>query len=456
MKLHQTAHILSTYSADTFGVCSALFELGGMIVMHDPSGCNSTYTTHDEPRWYDTDSLIFISGLNEQDAVLGRDDRFIRDVTESARQFEPAFICIIPSQITFLIGTDMKALTRIIGQQTSIPCFTLPTNSMHYYARGIYYALEWLATWACQQQDSTSACPQADQTVAASPAPAQITSTAHPTNPLRVNLLGVTPQDFSLNDADTAMKEWLQTAGFSPQSCWAMGETLDSLIHSTEADVNLVVTYGGLGAARILQQEKGIPYVIGTPIGAMQELLAVALRATAEDKQIRSPYLNGISPTTGQTDSTASLSTLTAAPPLSLSSAPMSAGTVDNPAALADAQSAPMQPQLIVGESIYAQSLAAALEAAGCGHYQVIVPVETERTLLRPDTLQLTDETDLIPRFAKARTIIADPMYAPIITADAQLIRLPHEGFSGRLYAKEIPNLITRSGFTALRAKCPQ
>ena len=134
----------------------------------------------------------------------------------------------------------------------------------------------------------------------------------------------------------------------------------------------------------------------------------------------------------------------------------MSAGTVDNPAALADAQSAPMQPQLIVGESIYAQSLAAALEAAGCGHYQVIVPVETERTLLRPDTLQLTDETDLIPRFAKARTIIADPMYAPIITADAQLIRLPHEGFSGRLYAKEIPNLIARSGFTALRAKCPQ
>ena len=154
MKLHQTAHILSTYSADTFGVCSALFELGGMIVMHDPSGCNSTYTTHDEPRWYNTDSLIFISGLNEQDAVLGRDDRFIRDTIESARQFQPAFICIIPSQIAFLIGTDMKALARIITQQTAIPCFTLPTNSMHYYESGIYYALEWLASWACGQRNT--------------------------------------------------------------------------------------------------------------------------------------------------------------------------------------------------------------------------------------------------------------------------------------------------------------
>ena len=90
------------------------------------------------------------------------------------------------------------------------------------------------------------------------------------------------------------------------------------------------------------------------------------------------------------------------------------------------------------------------------GHYQVIVPVETERALLRPDTLQLTDETDLIPRFAEAKTIIAVPMYAPIIPAESQLIRLPHEGFSGRLYAKEIPNLITQSGFAAFRAKYQQ
>ena len=65
--MKQTSRIISTYSADTFGVCSALFELGGMTVMHDASGCNSTYTTHDEPRWYDMDSMVYISGLSEMD-----------------------------------------------------------------------------------------------------------------------------------------------------------------------------------------------------------------------------------------------------------------------------------------------------------------------------------------------------------------------------------------------------
>ena len=63
--MKHVSRILSTYSADTFGVCSALYELGGMIVIHDPSGCNSTYTTHDEPRWFAEPSQIFISALTE-------------------------------------------------------------------------------------------------------------------------------------------------------------------------------------------------------------------------------------------------------------------------------------------------------------------------------------------------------------------------------------------------------
>ena len=61
--MKQTARIISTYAADVSGVCSALYELGGMTVMHDASGCNSTYNTHDEPRWYDMDSMVYILSL---------------------------------------------------------------------------------------------------------------------------------------------------------------------------------------------------------------------------------------------------------------------------------------------------------------------------------------------------------------------------------------------------------
>ena len=57
--MRQSYRIIPIYTADVSGVCSALYELGGMTVMHDPSGCNSTYNTHDELRWYDQDSLDF-------------------------------------------------------------------------------------------------------------------------------------------------------------------------------------------------------------------------------------------------------------------------------------------------------------------------------------------------------------------------------------------------------------
>ena len=82
--MRQAYRIIPIYTADVSGVCSALYELGGMTVMHDPSGCNSTYNTHDEIRWYDQDSLIFISGLSEIDAIMGNDDKFVHDTAKAA------------------------------------------------------------------------------------------------------------------------------------------------------------------------------------------------------------------------------------------------------------------------------------------------------------------------------------------------------------------------------------
>lgn len=65
LSMRQSYRMIPVYTADVSGVCSALYELGGMTVMHDPSGCNSTYNTHDEIRWYDQDSLILSRDLQK-------------------------------------------------------------------------------------------------------------------------------------------------------------------------------------------------------------------------------------------------------------------------------------------------------------------------------------------------------------------------------------------------------
>lgn len=117
-KLHmkRSYKIIPIYTADVSGVCSALYELGGMTVMHDPSGCNSTYNTHDEIRWYDQDSMIYISGLTEIDAVMGNDEKLIRDIEIAAEELKPKFIALAGSLIPYMNGTDFEAIAKILEQ----------------------------------------------------------------------------------------------------------------------------------------------------------------------------------------------------------------------------------------------------------------------------------------------------------------------------------------------------
>ena len=127
--MRQAYRIIPIYTADVSGVCSALYELGGMTVMHDPSGCNSTYNTHDEIRWYDQDSLIFISGLTDIDAIMGNDEKFLQDIEEAAKELKPKFIALASSPIPFMNGTDFQGLARALTARTEIPVFSVRSRA---------------------------------------------------------------------------------------------------------------------------------------------------------------------------------------------------------------------------------------------------------------------------------------------------------------------------------------
>lgn len=54
---------------------------------------------HDEIRRYDQDSMIYISGLTEIDAVMGNDEKLIRDIEIAAEELKPKFIALAGSPI---------------------------------------------------------------------------------------------------------------------------------------------------------------------------------------------------------------------------------------------------------------------------------------------------------------------------------------------------------------------
>lgn len=392
--MKQIASRISIYSADAFGICSALYELGGLCVMHDASGCNSTYNTHDEPRWYDFDSMVYISGLSEMEAIMGDDQKFIDDIVYTAKELSPNFIAMAGTPIPTMIGTDFKAIANIIEKETNIPTFGFDTTGMHSYVSGAYKAFEALAKRFLKRNDKES---RGEKKESIDKESREVKNTI-----IKVNILGATPLDFSINKSVEAMVDLLKENNFEVISTWAMGSSLEYIKNAGDADVNLVVSYSGMGAAKYMYENLNIPYVIGTPFGK-----EFANKVIEDLKEVKSTKGNKISYDNRKIDKNAEIT--------------------------------------IVGESIMSESLAYAISKEKNKTVNVISSLETdEKLLLEGDKIAMFED-DIEKCLKNSKTIIADPLFRPICPLDSNFISLPHEAFSGRIYRDEIPNIINKS-----------
>ena len=422
--MRQAYRIIPIYTADVSGVCSALYELGGMTVMHDPSGCNSTYNTHDEIRWYDEDSLIFISGLTEIDAIMGNDEKFIHDIEEAACDLKPRFIALASSPIPYMNGTDFPAIAEVTEQDTGIPAFAVPTNGMHDYVRGAGMALEAIAEHFVLSKSHVEDVSNKN-------------TEGKGRNRL-VNLLGVTPLDFGPLDHAETMKRSLEQYGWQINSMWAMGDSLDQLSKSADAAVNVVVSSVGIRAAKVLQRKFGTPYVVGAPIGCFTEKLLEAMEAAVSSAKRCTEAEMGRNMQTGH------LSALeTAQQPTEnvvYAACRMAAKNLqdDN-----DAKESPRHRAEItlIGEPVTMGSLAAAIELQYGRSVRVLCPLEETEGLLAPGDEAVCGEEMMEEKLKDAGIIAADPLYRPICPKDAQFYELPHIAFSGRIYLKKIKQM---------------
>ena len=406
-KLHmrQAYRIIPIYTADVSGVCSALYELGGMTVMHDPSGCNSTYNTHDEIRWYDQDSLIFISGLTDIDAIMGNDEKFLRDIEDVAEELKPKFIALASSPIPFMNGTDFPGLARALTAETGIPAFSVPTSGMHDYVYGAGLALSEIA------RHFTGAAEKRKR---------------------KLNLLGVTPLDFGPQPMVDAMKRRLEKYGWEILSTWAMGDTLEDLSHAGEAEVNLVVSSVGIPAANVLREKFGTPFLVGTPVEGYEDEISDALEKAAGSFYEAFEYKKENPAEKNGTQISGRQEELWKVTPdqviyLRKKDSPLS-GFIPTPDIT------------LIGEPVTMGSLAAAIEQKCGKKVQLLCPLEITEGLLRQEDEVIRGEEAMEEKLKTARIIVADPLYRPICSESATFYEMPHIAFSGRIYLKNLYN----------------
>ena len=401
--MRQIQTFTSTYTADVSGVPSALYELGGMSIMHDASGCNSTYNTHDEPRWYGSKSMVFITGLSEMEAIMGDDQKLVNDIIKAAKDLKPRFIAIAGTPIPMITGCDIEANARVVESETGIPTFGINTNGMHSYVEGAGEALLHYAKAFVKKDVSKK--------------------------PKSVNILGATPIDFSVNGQIESIKKFLERNGIKVVSNFALGCDIDEMENAGEASANLVVSSVGIKIAEYLQNEFNTPYIVGVPYGdkMKQDLLdAINLANNYVGASCASPKTVGASFTS-----------------------PHFLSDIDN--------KFKNEKIYIVGESVTSKSLAkyiyykyghiatviSAVELGNTYHGDIVKDLKVrENAALEKFDLHIEDEDNIAEAIKDAKMVIADPLYKPIVPSKAVFVNHPHEGFSGRLFRKNIVNLI--------------
>ena len=375
--MKQTSGFISTYSADAFGVCSALYELGGLIVMHDASGCNSTYTTHDEPRWYDMDSMVYISGLTEIEAIMGDDSRLIDDIVNAAAELHPRFIAIVGTTIPAMTGFDADAAARVVESRTGIKTYGFKTTGMRSYVHGVSEAFLALADTVSEKyREKQKTEEESGDSLGAG-------------NEKSVNIIGLTPLDFSINGSDKAIKTYYEAKGYKVISTWAMGSSMEEILEAPKAGLNIVVSEAGIKAAVRMKEELGIPFKVGIPVGGEDIDISNLFGAEADLSRSETVYT------------------------------PVKESYSDCDC-------------IIIGEAVSSYSLAEYLKQKTGRNIGVIVSTDLDEDGIADALLTAPDDC----------TVIADPLFKPLLN-NKKLIRLPHEAFSGRLYRDEIPNLVT-------------
>ncbi|MCR5210871.1 MAG: hypothetical protein K6C99_11725 [Lachnospiraceae bacterium] len=237
---------LPPFAGDYSGVASTLFDLGGMICIHDAAGCTGNYTHFDEPRWYGSESMVYCTGLRKMEAILGDEEKFINRIINNAMEKKPEFIAIVGSPVPNVIGFDFKGVANAIGKRTNIPTFGFATAGIKgSYKDGIVMA-------ARELMDHYRRYP-AEGTVNKAKKLAAVP--------------GISPLDMP-QDIYEKLQRLTKDLGLTLIQKSGDYGSLDFYKHPENVNINIVLNQAGYEIAAYMKEEYGIPFVTGFPIGA--------------------------------------------------------------------------------------------------------------------------------------------------------------------------------------------
>lgn len=232
---------LSPFAPDQSGAVSSLYEMGALIVIIDAGGCVGNICGYDEPRWHQyRKSAICSATLRDLDAILGRDKLLIDKIGDTMNMVDCNFIALIGTPIPAVIGTDLRALKRIIEKKYHIPVLAIDTNGMELYDKGQTKASLALLKEFCLKQTEEEPHTFPDLTI-----------------------VGASALDLPCIESREKLCNFLRQEGLTTSY---LEDSLETVRAAKNAKAILVVSPSGLPVAKKLQQLYHIPYICRYPL----------------------------------------------------------------------------------------------------------------------------------------------------------------------------------------------
>lgn len=230
--------------SDYFGVLWALAGIDDALILEHGATGTAFYNAvsfsimnKQSPK-----GILFTTGLDEDDVVMGREDKIVQAVKELDEQYHPEIISLAATAVTSVIGLDLEGL--IIELQPEVNAKLLAFSGGGFtgdYTLGIRDVFRTLA----------------DQVVM--PSSKMI--------PRTVNLIGPTIDTFNHPSDFAEIKRLLELMDIRINTVFTQCTSVSQIRNLSSAALNIVTRDIGIETAESLQQRFGTPYHHGFPIG---------------------------------------------------------------------------------------------------------------------------------------------------------------------------------------------
>ncbi len=237
---------LPPFSPDYSGVAATLLEMDALIIVHDGTGCAGNYIGYDDSRGSRSGNMVYTSNLREMEVVMGDDGALVEKACRAAADLDPKMIVLINTPAPLVIGTDFRALARLIEKKSGKPTLWFDTNGIRMYHWGVEKAL-------------LAALKRFGAELAEGMEPGGIT------------VLGAVPPDIGMPETALRLKESIERQSGRKTTVVGMYSGADGLGAATCAALNVVTSAAAIPAAEWCREEFGVPFVVDFPAGECGE-----------------------------------------------------------------------------------------------------------------------------------------------------------------------------------------